>query len=191
MGHLRGLGSGTSGSCSPVVIISGPPGVGKTTVAANLAERFDRAVHLEADAFFGFIRAGYAEPWKPESHAQNEVVMSIVAQVAVGYAAGGYLTIVDGIVIPGWFLEPLCDAIRDAGHPVAYAVLRAPLSVCVERAANREDRPFLDGVVIERLWRSFAELGELEPNAVDVEEESPGEIADVLAARAADGSLAI
>ena len=42
------------------------------------------------------------------------------------------------IIIPAWFLEPLRDSLREAGHQVAYAVLRAPLPVCASghRAAD-------------------------------------------------------
>jgi hypothetical protein len=53
--------------------------------------------------FFHFIRSGYVEPWKPESHEQNRIVMGIVANAAATYAAAGYFTIVDGIIIPPGF----------------------------------------------------------------------------------------
>jgi adenylate kinase family enzyme len=65
-----------------VLIVPGAPGAGKTTVARLLAARSERAVHLESDAFFHFIRSGYVEPWKPEAHAQNTTVMRIVAATA-------------------------------------------------------------------------------------------------------------
>lgn len=124
---------------TPILIVTGPPGVGKTTTAEVLAGRSTRSVHLEADTFFRFIGSGYVEPWKPESHEQNQIVMRIIAEAAAGYAAAGYFTIIDGIVIPGWFLEPLSDALRNAGHPVAYAVLRAPLSAADMVAQNLTD----------------------------------------------------
>jgi hypothetical protein len=82
-----------------------------------LAGRTDRAVHLESDGFFHFIASGYVEPWKAESHAQNTVVMQIVGDVAVSYARAGYSVIIDGIVLPGWFFDPLRDSISAAGFP--------------------------------------------------------------------------
>jgi predicted kinase len=174
-----------------VLILSGPPGVGKTTTAEILALRAPRAVHLEADSFFGFIRSGYVEPWRPESHDQNRVVMQIVARAAAGYAPAGYDTIVDGIVIPGWFLEPLRDALHDAGQEVDYAVLRAPLSTCAARAGDRKSEPLADSGVIEQLWQSFADLGPFERNAVDLDGEDAEEAADTVARRRAEGLLAI
>jgi adenylate kinase family enzyme len=46
---------------TPILILTGPPGVGKTTTAGLVTERSARAVHLESDAFFHFIRSGYVE----------------------------------------------------------------------------------------------------------------------------------
>lgn len=146
---------------------------------------------MESDVFFRFIRSGYVEPWKPESHDQNQIVMRIVAQAAAGYVAAGYFTIIDGIIIPGWFFEPLRDALHDAGHRVAYVVLRAPLSVCTARAQHRERELLADPDVIERLWQNFADLGDLEGNALDVGNRSPEEAADKIAKRMADGLLAV
>jgi tRNA uridine 5-carbamoylmethylation protein Kti12 len=171
----------------PVLILTGPPGVGKTSAAAILAERADRAVHLEADAFFRFIHAGYVEPWKPESHDQNRLVMGIVAEAAAAYAGAGYFTIVDGIVIPRWFLDPLRERLRGAGLGVAYGVVRAPLPICEARLRERED--FFDADAIVRLWEAFENLGELEGNAVDVTGLGPGEVADAIARALADGRL--
>jgi len=72
------------------LILTGAPSVGKTTVARRVAARSHRAVHLESDHFFHFIRSGYVEPWRPESNEQqNRTVMRIVPDAAATYAAAG------------------------------------------------------------------------------------------------------
>ncbi len=178
-------------SDAPILILTGPPGVGKTTTAEILTARWPRAVHLESDAFFRFVSSGYVEPWKPESQEQNSVVMDIVAGAAVGYAAAGYRTIVDGIVIPGWFLEPLRDRLHDGGHSVAYAVLRAPLAVCAARVQSREGLPPIDSGALAQLWESFSDLGELERHVLDVSYREPAAAAALLARSLADGQLTV
>ena len=175
----------------PVLILTGPPGAGKTTTARLLAAGPERAVHLESDSFFDFIRSGYVEPWRPESHEQNTAVMGIAARAAAGYADAGYLTIVDGIVSPRWFLEPMRDALQAAGHRVAYAVLRAPLATCASRVANRDASRLGDAAVVERLWRDFADLGALERHAIEVDGKDAEEIAETVTQRLREGLLSV
>jgi tRNA uridine 5-carbamoylmethylation protein Kti12 len=173
----------------PVLILTGAPGSGKTTVARLLAAKWQRAVHLESDRFFRFIQAGYVEPWRPESHEQNTMVMQIVAEAAARYADAGYFTIVDGIVSPRWFLQPLRDSLLVTGHSVAYAVLRAPLPACLTRVASRESGQLSDAAVVERLWHEFAELGPLEPHVVDSGTQATGAIVAELVERLASDLL--
>jgi predicted kinase len=174
----------------PILILTGAPGTGKTTVARLVAERADRAVHIESDCFFHFIASGYLRPWKPESHEQNKTVMRIVGEVAVRYRQAGYQTIVDGIIIPGWFFEPLRDAIKASGFDVAYAVLRPPLAVAVKRAAGRRSSHLPDAVVVEQLWHDFSDLGALERHAIEMTpHQTPEETAGFVAEGLDSGTL--
>jgi predicted kinase len=173
-----------------ILILTGAPGSGKTTVGRLLAERAERAVHLESDRFFHFIVSAYVEPWKPESHQQNSAVMQIVGDVAVAYKRAGYETIIDGIVLPRWFLEPLRASITASGFDVAYAVLRPPLAVAVERAASRHASHLSDAAVVEQLWNEFSDLGALEQHAIEIpERQTAEETAELVAERFDTGAL--
>lgn len=179
-----------TGSGEAILLLTGAPGSGKTTVARLLAERTERAVHLESDCFFHFIVSGYVEPWKPEAHRQNTAVMRIVGDVAVAYERAGYNTIIDGIILPGWFFEPLRDSIGGSGFEVAYAVLRPPLAVAVERAASRRSGRMSNAAVVEQLWNEFSDLGTLEHHAIEIpKRQTAEETADSVAQRLQAGAL--
>jgi hypothetical protein len=141
-------------------------------------------VHLVSDEFFTFIRAGYVEPWKPESHDQNDVVMSAVADTATTFAHAGYLTVVDGILIPGWFYEPLNTQLSGVGLDVLTVILRPPLETCVTRVAQRSaGERAVNRAAIEQLWTGFADLGDLEPLVIDNRDQAAETTADDVYAR--------
>jgi len=140
-------------------------------VAALIASRFHRSVHLVADSFFHFIESGYVEPWKPEAHEQNMTVMRIVGDAAASYAKAGYVTIVEGVIVPGWFYEPLLERLRADAITVKTVILRPPLDICRERARGRLSRPLADPAVVEQLWRGFIDLGPLEQHVLDNRDE--------------------
>jgi tRNA uridine 5-carbamoylmethylation protein Kti12 len=175
-----------------VLILTGAPGSGKTTVARMLASRRERAVHLESDWFFHVIASGYLEPWLPVAHPQNETVMAAVADAASRYAAAGYFTVVDGIISPRWFLSPVRDSIRRRDLAVSYAILRPTLATALERSRSRDSSRLSDPAVVEQLWHEFAELEEpFEQYTVDSSGQSAAATADALDDLLGRGHLAL
>jgi cytidylate kinase len=173
-----------------ILLVTGPPGSGKTTISVLVAGRFSRAVHLESDGFFHAIRSGYIEPWKPESHEQNDTVMAAVRDAAAAFARNGYVTIVEGIILPGWYFEWLAEGLLGEDVEVNAAILRTSLRVSLARVQGR-DSPGLDTAAVEQTWRGFTDLGPLERYVLDVDELTPEETAVTIVERLEGGALAL
>ncbi|CAN5851902.1 MAG: AAA family ATPase [Ilumatobacteraceae bacterium] len=142
-----------SEAAGELVVVSGPPGAGKSTVASRLVERGTRSALVEGDAVFGFLRQGFIDPWLPESRRQNDVVTGAAAAVAGRFAAGGYWTVYDGVVGP-WYLDDFFAATAlDALH---YAVLLPPAATCVARVTGRRDHGFTDPQATLRMHAQFS-----------------------------------
>jgi predicted kinase len=166
------------GGGGSVLLLTGPPGAGKSTVAEIVAERFERSVHVEADRFYGFVVGGYVDPWERGAHDQNVIAVEIACDTAARYAEAGYVTILDGIFIPGWFFEPAIDRLHDRSLDVAAAILRPSVAITIARARPRVPPKRLPDEVLERLWQGFDDLGPLERHVIDNGEETAERTAD-------------
>jgi gluconate kinase len=138
---------------TPLLVITGPPGAGKSAVARNVANRFDPSALVEGDVFFSFLARGAIPPWLPESYAQNEVVTQAAAVAAGRYASGGYTTVYDGVVGP-WFLSAFVNASRLAS--IDYVLLLPDVERCVERVATRVGHGFTDEDATRKMHHEFA-----------------------------------
>ena len=149
----------------PILILSGPPGAGKTTVARALAKASaGPAVHMHTDDFYAAIKTSFILPWLPESQVQNTTVTRAIAAAACAYAAGGYAVFLDGIVGP-WFLDIYCETAKPLGIAIDYVVLRPDGPTAVARARDRDDAPLADYPL--NMLDGFADLGPYEPHVID------------------------
>jgi broad-specificity NMP kinase len=176
-----------------LLLLTGSPGCGKTTVAPLVADRAPLSACLNLDWFFAKLRSGFLEPWREEAHQQNRVVLSAAASAVATFTAGGYFTVADGILYP-FMLDLFVDACEPLGIDLNYAVLRAPLSVVLARVQARVDEPehrgaLADPGVVRDLWANFEEHGLDERHRVDSGGRTPEEIADEIYQRCAEGGL--
>jgi predicted kinase len=178
---------------APLLLLTGSPGCGKTTVAPLVADRHEPSVCLDLDWFFAKLRRGAMEPWRPEAHAQNRRVLEAAAEAVAVFAAGGYVTVAEGILYP-FMLDLFERACEPRGIALDYAVLRAPLGVVQQRVEDRTIEPehagaLADAVVIDDLWAQFEAHGVAERHRIDCGDLSPDQVAAAVDRRWQDGEL--
>ena len=169
---------------APLIVISGPPGSGKTTVGALVAQEFARSTHILGDHFYRYIVGDWKDPSKVEAHDQNQLVVDISTRAACSYADAGYTTVLDGVYGP-WFLEQMLAVLGDC--EMHYVVLRADLDTSLDRAVNRSDNP-APVEVVRKMHGEFDQLAQYEPYVIDTTSTTPAEVCSAVVAGISDGT---
>ena len=170
-----------------VLILTGPPGAGKSAVAEALAERYDRVAHIPVDTLRHFITpTGFRSPGKEGFERQHALAVRNVCDLARNYMAERFAVIIDDVVPARADLDLYLDALKGDGVPVHFVRLLPSRDVCHER--NRTRRA--DRVPAERLdtvYSQFEAAGETRGNLIDSSEMTIEATADRLQALTTSG----
>lgn len=169
-----------------LLVVTGPPGSGKSTVSKLLVQQTGPSALVEGDRFFSFLARDAIEPWLPESHEQNMVVVDAAAAATGRFTDGGFFTVYDGVVGP-WFIDAFASA---AGlTELDYVVLLPDVETCVERVLSRSGHGFRDEAAARKMHAEFA-AAIVEPRHVlSTGSESAAEVGDRIVAAVEAGHL--
>ena len=178
---------------APLLLLTGSPGTGKTTVAPLLADRHDPSACLDLDWFFAKVRRGAIDPWREEAHTQNRVVLHAAADAVTVFAQNGYFTVAEGILYP-FMLDLFAAAAEPHGVTLNYAVLRAPIDVVQQRVQDRKIEPphagaLADAAVVDDLWQQFERHGVAARHCVESGGRDPAAVAEEIDNRLSTGEL--
>jgi shikimate kinase len=167
---------------SPVAVLIGPPGAGKTTVGALLAALLGTGF-AETDAM---VEAAAGKPVSDIFVSDGEPVFREMERAAVAQALAGHSGVVS--LGGGAVMDPATQQLL-AGHRVVY--LRTGFTAAIQRVGLDTPRPLLlrnpRARMRELLEQRLPVYQSLAQITVDTDDRAPAEIADEIAGLVSTG----
>ncbi|WP_282687871.1 MULTISPECIES: AAA family ATPase [unclassified Streptomyces] len=150
---------GTGGATLAVLLI-GPAGAGKTTVAKLwAARRRVPTAHVSLDDVREWVRSGFADPqagWNDHSEAQYRLARRTCGFAARNFLANGISCILDDAVFPDRPVVGLGGWKRHVGPGLLPVVLLPGLEIVLERNAARSGNRRLSDEEVARIHGRMA-----------------------------------
>ncbi|MEU1090564.1 Pro-rich N-terminal domain-containing protein [Streptomyces sp. NPDC005892] len=149
-----------TGAATLAVLLIGPAGAGKTTVAKLwAARRRVPTAHVSLDDVREWVRSGFADPqagWNDQSEAQYRLARRTCGFAARNFLANGISCILDDAVFPDRPVIGLGGWKRHVGPGLLPVVLLPGLEIVLERNAARTGNRRLSDEEVARIHGRMA-----------------------------------
>ena len=120
-----------------IYIISGPPGVGKSTVSKELAATFDKSAVIEGDMIYLMVKSGLVAPWEDDGYYMDLFWDNIISLTKNFMDRG--ITVVIEYVIFEEQLKKIADFLKARQINLKYCVLLAEEQTLRARDLSRKE----------------------------------------------------
>lgn len=127
-----------------IILLAGPPGAGKTTIANDIVNKFDNFVIVSPDKIREEITGDSA------SQAQNDAVFARVYSMLVSYLDAGYNVIYDATNCRSTYRYKIIDVVDEHAYKIICIMSTTPISECLRR--NKERGRVVPEDVIEKMY---------------------------------------
>lgn len=130
-----------------VYIISGPPGVGKSSVSNELAYTYDRSAVIEGDRIYLMIRSGLVAPWEDDGYYMDLFWDNVIS--ITGNLIDRGITVIIEYVIFEEQIKKIYEFLKTKQIKLKYCVLLAEEQTLKERDLSRNEIERTGGLSIK------------------------------------------
>ena len=125
-----------SKSSAEIYVITGPCGVGKSTISRMIAQNIKKSAFIEGDILYHMIIGGYVKPWEDDG-TYMELFWENVLALTENFIKRGISVSFEYVVFPEHIVKFL-KKFSERNIPVNYVVLLADEDTIRERDSMRE-----------------------------------------------------